>query len=163
MDTRGGASFRPSPGLGSGRGVSVVIDDQNEAWRRLTDARLKTLEAAVVPRRVRRKMDGKPLPGAAFEPGDRRPLTKWLELRVLAIELILRIWLDADENRAEDLDVDPMELQIDAELDKLDRWSRMQLEPDFGRRETMEMILQARVILMETHSWPLLELEELGL
>lgn len=139
----------------------MVIDDQNEAWRRLTDARLKTLESAVMPRRVRRKMDGKPLPGAAYEPGDRRPLTKWLELRVLAIELLLRIWLDADAGRAEDLDVDPYEVLIDAELDKLERWSRMQTEPDFGRREAMAMILQARVILLETHSWPLIELEEL--
>ena len=141
----------------------MVIDDQNEAWRRLTDARLKTLESAVMPRRVRRKMDGKPLTAMPYEPGDRKPLTKWLELRLLAIEMILRIWLDADEMRAEDLDVESYERLIDNELDRLDAWSRMQAEPNFGRRETMAMIQQARVILMETHTWPLLELEEQGL
>ena len=139
------------------------MDDQNEAWRRLADARLKTLEAAVLPRRVRRKMDGKPLPALPYEPGDRRPLTKWLELRVLAIEMILRIWLDADEGRAEDLDVDPYEVLIESELARLEVWSRGQLEPSMGNREAMAMIEQARVILMETHTWPLLELEEQGL
>ena len=143
--------------------MPVVMDDQNEAWRRLTDARLKTLESAVMPRRVRRKMDGKPLPALPYEPGDRRPLTKWMELRILAIEMILRIWLDADEARAEEIDCESYERLIDNELDRLDTWSRMQFEPSMGNRETMAMIEQARVILMETHTWPLLELEEQGL
>lgn len=139
------------------------MDDQNEAWRRLTDARLKGLEAAVMPRRVRRKVDGKPLPPLPYEPGDRKPLTRWMELRILAIEMILRIWLDADEARAEEIDCESYERLIDNELDRLDTWSRLQVEPSLGNREAMAMIEQARVILMETHTWPLLELEEQGL
>lgn len=139
------------------------MDDQNEAWRRLTDARLLELEAAVQSRRVRRNAQGKPIRPLPYEPGDRKPLTKWMELRILAIEMLLRIWLDADAGRAEDLDVDPPEVLIDAELDRLENWSRSQLEPDLGRRETMAMIEQARVILMETHTWPLIEMEEQGL
>lgn len=136
------------------------MDDQNEAWRRLTDARLKTLEAAVMPRRVRRKMDGKPLPALSYEPGDRRPLTKWLELRILALEMILRLWLDADVARADEVDCETYETLISGELDLMEVWSRSQVEPDFGRREAMAMIQQARAILTETHTWPLIEIEE---
>lgn len=138
------------------------MDDQNEAWRRLTDARLRTLEAAISPRRIRRDRKGRPLPGAPYEPGDRRPLTKWLELRVLAIEMLLRLLLDADLNRSWEMDVDGLEPLIDVDLAKLDAWGRRQVEPDFQRRETIATILQARVILMEAHTWPLIEIEEEG-
>lgn len=144
-------------------GMVTIMDDQNEAWRRLTDARLSTLETAVQPRRVRRRMDGKPHPALPYEPGDRKPLTRWMELRILAIEMLLRLLLDTDASRADDLDVDPYEVLIDAELEKMDAWSREQFEPDMGRREAMAMIQQARVILMETHTWPLIEIEEQGL
>ena len=138
----------------------TLMDDQNEAWRRLTDARLMELESAVQVRRVRRNAKGKPVRPLPYEPGDRKPLTRWMELRILAIEMLLRISLDADVGRAEDLDLDPMEVLIDAQLDKLEAWSRLQIEPDLGRRETMAMIEQARIILMEMHTWPLVEMEE---
>lgn len=137
-----------------------LMDDQNEAWRRLTDARLSELEAAVRPRRVRRNAKGRAIRPLPYEPGDRKPLTKWMEVRILAIEMLLRLWLDADAGRAEDLDVDPYEVLIESELDRLEAWAAAQLEPDLGRRETMAMIVQARVILMETHTWPLIEIEE---
>lgn len=73
---------------------------------------------------------------------------------------MLRLLLDADARRADDLDVDPLEEMIEPELNELQRWSAMQMEPDIGRRETMAMILGARVILMEMHTWPLMELED---
>ena len=116
------------------------------------DARLMELEAAVQVRRVRRNAKGRPIRPLPVEPGDRKPLTKWMELRLLAIEMLLRLWLDADASRADDLDVDPYEVLIENELDKLGAWSRSQIEPE-----------QARVILMETHTWPLIEMEEAGL
>lgn len=138
------------------------MDDQNEAWRRLTDARLKTLEAAVQPRRIRRTRKGLPLPAPQYEPGDRKPLTKWLELRVLAIELLLRLILDADEGRAGDLDVEGLEGLLEEDLSRLETWSEQQIEPDSARQETITMIFQARIILLEAHTWPLIEMEELG-
>ena len=44
------------------------MDDQNEAWRRLTDARLKILEQAIEPPRVRRTRAGKPVNPHPWEP-----------------------------------------------------------------------------------------------
>lgn len=139
------------------------MDDQNEAWRRLTDARLKALEAAVQPARIRRRKDGRPLPPPAYEPGERRPLTKWLELRVLSLELLFQLLLAADRHRADDLDVDPIECLIELDLSRMDTWAEQQLEPDLDRRETIAMIFLAKIILMEAHTWPLMEMEELGL
>lgn len=139
------------------------MDDQNEAWRRLTDARLKALEAAVQPARIRRRKDGRPLPPLAYEPGERRPLTKWLELRVLSLELLFQLLLSADRHRADDLDVDPIECLIELDLSRMDTWAEQQLEPDIDRRETIAMIFLAKIILMEAHTWPLMEMEELGL
>jgi len=139
------------------------MDDQNEAWRRLTDARLKYLEAAVQPSRVRRRKDGRPLPPLAYEPGDRLPLTRWLEIRLMSLELLFQLLLSADRHRADDLDVDPIECLIELDLDRMDTWSEQQIEPDLPRRETIAMIFLARIILMEAHTWPLMEMEELGL
>lgn len=142
-------------------GTVRLMDDQNEAWRRLTDARLKTLEAAVQTRRIRRRADGRPLPALPYQPGDRKPLTKWLELRVLAIELIIQLILAADKYRADELDVHSLEAEVDTDLWRMDAWAAEQVEPDAGRQETIAMIMEARVILMEAHTWPLAELEEL--
>jgi hypothetical protein len=137
------------------------MDDQNQAWRRLTDARLEHLEAAVKPGRIRRTRDGRELKPLPSEPGDRVPLPRWLEIRQMSLELLLRLILDADRDRADELDVDGLEDGIETDLGKLERWSRLQIEPDIGRRETMAMILLARVILTEGHTWPLIELEEM--
>jgi len=139
------------------------MDDQNEAWRRLTDARLKALEAAVEPARIRRKKDGRPLAPWPYEPGERKPLTKWLELRLLSLEMLFQLMLAADRHRADDLDVDPIECLIELDLDRMDTWAEQQLEPDLSRRETIAMIFLAKIILMEAHTWPLMEMEELGL
>lgn len=141
----------------------TLMDDQNEAWRRLTEARLKTLEAAVQTRPIRRRRDGRPLPAIRYEPGDRKPLTQWLEMRVQAIELLLRLMLDADQTRADELDLENLEEMIEAQLDRMEIWSRVQLEPDSERRQTMAMIFQAQIILLESYTWPLAELEERGL
>lgn len=138
------------------------MDDQNEAWRRLTDARLKTLEDAVRPRRIRRKADGRPLPAMPYRPGDRKPLTRWLELRVLAIEMLLQLIFAADRIRADELDVHPLEEGVEGDLERMARWSEQQIEPDLAHQEAIAMVLEARVILMETHTWPLAEMEELG-
>ena len=135
------------------------MDDQHEAWRRMTDARLRYLEMAVSPPRVRLARSGRPRPPEPYEPGDRQPLTRWLEVRVLAIELLLRLLLDADSSRADELDVHPLEDAMNATLWELDSWSQAQVEPDVSRRETMAVILLARVILMETPTWPLEEME----
>lgn len=140
-----------------------IVDDQNEAWRRLTEARLKTLEAAVQPRRVRRRRDGKPLPALPYEPGDRKPLTNWLEIRLLAHEMLLRILLDVDRDRSDEEGICVLEDLMDEQLDTLDDWSGRQLEPDLSRRETMAVILHARLILMEMPTWPLIEIEEMEL
>lgn len=106
--------------------------------------------------------NGKPMPAIPYEPGDRKPLTKWLELRVLAIEMLIQLILAADRMRADDLDVDPLSDGVDVEIERLELWAGRQIEPDVARRETIAMILQARVILMETHTWPLVEMEELN-
>lgn len=140
-----------------------AMDDQTEAWRRLTDARLRALEEAVKPAPVRRGVSGRPLVPLPYEPGDRVPLTKWLEVRLMALELLLRLLLDVDRDRADDLDVDGLEEGIDKQLSSMERWVRLQIEPDIGRRETMAMILLARVILTEAHTWPLADLEEMEL
>ena len=139
-----------------------VMEDQNEAWQRLTDARLQVLERAVKPGRIRRSRSGRPLSPLPYEPGDRKPLPQWLEIRLFGVEMLLRILLDVDSSRAEDLDVDPYAVLLDAELDKLDTWSRSQIEPDILIRQTMAIIEEARIILMETHTWPLLDIEDVG-
>jgi hypothetical protein len=134
-----------------------IMDDQNEAWRRLTDARLKTLEAAIRPARIRRLADGRPQPPPAYEPGDMRPLTKWLELRLFAIELVIQLVLQADDARSDEEGVTPLEASVSAWLGEMARWSDRQFEPDLGTRVMMAMIEEARVILLETHTWPLAE------
>lgn len=138
-----------------------VMEDQNEAWRRMTDARLLNLEAAVRPPRVRLARSGRPMQPLPYEPGDRKPLPQWLEVRQLGLELLLRLILDADQQRADELDVISLEDAIERPLVELEKWALRQLEPDIGRRETAAMILLARVILGESHTWPLLEIEEL--
>lgn len=140
----------------------MLVDDQNEAWRRLTDARLQNLERAVQPARIRRGRKGKPLPPLPYEPGDRLPLTKWLELRQLATEMLLQLLLAADRLRADELDVPPIEDEVEIDLGRMDEFLSRKLEPDIVERETIAMILQARIILMESHTWPLMALEESG-
>lgn len=132
------------------------MDDQNEAWRRLTDARLRYLEAAVKPQRIRRGVKGQPLPPLAYEPGDRFPLTRWLSVRLDAMELLLRLLLDADEERAdEDLSCASLEELMTPTLAELEAWTDEQIEPDLHHRETMAAILFARVIMTENPAWPL--------
>lgn len=138
-----------------------MMDDQNEAWRRMTDARLRYLEAAVSPPRVRLARNGRPKPPDPYEPGDRLPLTRWLELRLLSMELLFRLVLDAEREQAEELDIVSLEDAIEAPLTEMEGWARVQVEPDLERRETMAMILIARAVLMETHTWPLVEMEEI--
>lgn len=139
------------------------MDDQNEAWRRLMDARVKALEDAVQPSRIRRRRNGRPLPPLIYEPGDRRPLTKWLELRILAMELLFQLVLVADRARADELDVEDLEGPVTRDLQRMGAWLVKRLEPDIIARETLGMIEQAQIILMEAHTWPLMEMEELGL
>lgn len=138
----------------------TTMDDQNEAWRRLTDARLQALEHAVVPRRIRRDKKGKPLKPLPYEPGERVPLTKWLELRIHALEMLLRLLLDADRYRSPDLDAEDLETLITHDLNVMQVWTARQIEPDIIRREAIAMIEQAEIILMEGHTWPLTEMED---
>ena len=126
----------------------------------MTDARLRYLEQAVSPPRVRLARNGRPKPPDPYEPGDRLPLTKWLEIRMLSIELLFRLVLDAERNQADELDILCLEDAIEAPLSEMEAWARAQVEPSLERRETMAMILIARAVLMETHTWPLVELEE---
>ena len=81
---------------------------------------------------------------------------------MLAMELLVRLLLDADESRSCDLDVESLEDLIQYPMRQLEGWVRRQVEPDISRRETMAMILLARAILDEDHIWPLVEMEELG-
>lgn len=113
-----------------------------------------------MPPRVRLSRNGRPKPPEPYEPGDRLPLTKWLEIRLLSVELLLRLMLDAEREQADQLDVVALEDAIEAPLTEMEAWARAQVEPSIERRETMAMILIARAILMETHTWPLVELEE---
>ena len=124
------------------------------------EARLRYLEVAVTPPKVRLSRNGRPKPPEPYEPGDRLPLTKWLEIRLLSVELLLRLMLDAEREQADQLDVVALEDAIETPLTEMEAWSRMQVEPNIERRETMAMVLIARAILMETHTWPLVELEE---
>ena len=138
------------------------MQDQHDAWKRMTDARLRNLEAAVNPPKIRLAKGGRPKPPDPYEPGERLPLTRWLEVRVLAMELLVRLLLEADESRSYDLDVESLEDLVQYPLRQLEGWVRQQVEPDISRRETMAMILLARTILDEDHVWPLVELEEQG-
>lgn len=138
-----------------------VMDDQHEAWKRMTDARLRYLEQAVSPPRVRLARNGRPKPPDPYEPGERLPLTRWLELRLLSMELLFRLVLDAEREQAAELDIVSLEDAIEAPLTEMEGWARAQVEPDLERRETMAMILIARAVLMESHTWPLVELEEM--
>lgn len=136
-----------------------IMDDQNEAWRRLTDARLSTIEAAVRPRPIRRLKNGQPRPAYPYEPGDMKPLTKWLELRVIALELLIQLILQADDARSDDEGVTPLETSVSIWLAQMSRWSERQVEPDMSGRETIAMIEEARIILLETHTWLLSEVD----
>ena len=138
------------------------MQDQHDAWKRMTDARLRNLEVAVNPPKVRLAKSGRPLPPVPYEPGERIPMTRWLEARMLAMELLVRLLLEADESRSYDLDVESLEDLVQYPLRQLEGWARRQVEPDISRRETMAMILLARVILDEDHAWPLAEMEEQG-
>lgn len=80
--------------------------------------------------------------------------------RMLAIELIIQLILAADKYRADELDVHSLEAEVDTDLWRMDAWAAEQVEPDAGRQETIAMIMEARVILMEAHLWPLAEIEE---
>lgn len=139
--------------------------EPDDAWKRLTDARLKMLEVAVNPPRIRRSRSGVPMHPVPYEPGDRQPLTKYLAVRLFAVELLLRLMLDADERRAEveEWEHGGLEDLIEPELARLEMWSQLEIEPDIERRETQAMIQLVRVILTEAHTWPLIELEERGL
>ena len=139
------------------------MQDQHDAWKRMTDARLRNLEAAVNPPKIRLAKGGRPRAPDPYEPGERLPLTRWLEVRVLAMELLVRLLLEADESRSYDLDVESLEDLVQYPLRQLEGWVRAQVEPDISRRETMAMILLARTILDEDHTWPLAELEEQGM
>ena len=139
------------------------MQDQHDAWQRMTDARLRNLDAAVNPPKIRLAKGGRPRPPDPYEPGERLPLTRWLEVRVLAMELLVRLLLEADESRSYDLDVESLEDLVQYPLRQLEGWVRRQVEPDISRRETMAMILLARTILDEDHIWPLVELEEQGM
>ena len=125
------------------------MQDQHDAWQRMTDARLRNLEAAVNPPKIRLAKGGRPRPPDPYEPGERLPLTRWLEVRVLAMELLVRLLLEADESRSYDLDVESLEDLVQYPLRQLEGWVRRQVEPDISRRETMAMILLARTILDE--------------
>lgn len=127
----------------------------------MTDARLRYLEQAVSPPRVRLARNGRPKPPDPYEPGERLPLTRWLELRLLSMELLFRLVLDAEREQAAELDIVSLEDAIEAPLTEMEGWARAQVEPDLERRETMAMILIARAVLMESHTWPLVELEEM--
>lgn len=127
----------------------------------MTDARLRYLEQAVNPPRVRLARNGRPKPPDPYEPGDRLPLTKWLEIRLLSMELLLRLVLDAERAQADELDIISLEEAIETPLSEMEAWARAQVEPDVQRRETMAMILIARAVLMESHTWPLVELEQM--
>lgn len=138
-----------------------AMDDQHEAWKRMTDARLRYLEMSVSPPRIRLARSGRPKPPDPYEPGDRQPLTRWLEVRVMAIELVLRMMFDADEDRAEEIDVEPLEHRMELTLSQLEKWCAQQIEPDERRRETIAMIRLARAVMSEAHTWPLVELEDM--
>lgn len=103
------------------------------------------------------------MPPPAYEPGDRRPLTKWLELRMLAMELLFQLMLSADRERSDELDVEEIEGLIQFNLNRMGEWLEKQLEPDFIAREAIAMIEQAQIILLEAHTWPLMDMEEEGL
>ena len=139
------------------------MQDQHDAWQRMTDARLRNLEAAVNPPKLRLAKGGRPKPPDPYEPGERLPLTRWLEVRMLGMELLVRLLLEADEGRSYDLDVESLEDLVQYPLRQLEGWVRAQVEPDISRRETMAMILLARTLLDEDHTWPLVELEEQGM
>lgn len=84
-----------------------------------------------------------------------KPLTKWLELRVIALELLIQLILQADDARSDDEGVTPLETSVSVWLAQMSRWSERQVEPDMSVRETIAMIEEARIILLETHTWPL--------
>lgn len=115
------------------------------------------------PRPIRRRKDGRPQRPPAYEPGDRRPLTKWLELRLLAMELLFQLMLSADRERSDELDVEDLEGLIQFNLNRMGEWLEQKLEPDFIAREALAMIEQAQIILLEAHTWPLMDMEEEGL
>lgn len=134
----------------------LVMEDQNEAWKRQTEARLWYLEDAVKPQRIRRAVNGKPLPPPAYEPGERFPLTKWLMVRLDALEVLLRVLLDADAARSEDqLDCSTLEDLMRPTLEELEAWSERQMEPPIEIREAMAAVLFARVVMLEDPTWPL--------
>lgn len=134
----------------------LAMEDQYEAWKRQTEARLWYLEDAVKPQRIRRAVNGKPLPPPAYEPGERFPLTKWLMVRLDALEVLLRVLLDADAARSEDqLDCSTLEDLMRPALERLEEWSERQVEPSIEIRQTMAAVLFARVVILEDPTWPL--------
>jgi hypothetical protein len=141
----------------------TLMDDQNGAWQRLTDARLAELEAAVQPRRVRRNAKGIPMRPLPYEPGDRTPLPRWTAVRLMAVEVLLRLMLDADASRADDMDVEELEDLMRLKLDRLHLWSRTRVEPDILNRELIAAFDMAEAVLTEAYTHPLIELEEEGL
>lgn len=141
-------------------GTLPAMDDKEDPWRRLVDARLSNLERALRMPRLRRAKSGRPLPAHPYEPGDREPLTRWLEVRMTSIEMLLRLILNADSDRADELDIEPLETRVDFDLGQLWRWAESVVEPDMEKREAIAVILLARTILAEVHEWPLMDLEE---
>jgi|GEM_PF-4839133 len=79
----------------------------------------------------------------------------------MAIELVLRMMFDADEDRAKEIDVEPLEHRMELTLSQLEKWCEQQIEPDERRRETIAMIRLARAVMSEAHTWPLVELEDM--
>ena len=38
-------------------------------------------------------------------------------------------------------------------------WLRDKIEPDLVHREAAAMVMQAQIVLMESHTWPLMEMK----